>query len=398
MRASRWRMRSVLGAVVALAAIPASASAAVTPSRDANVVAAGLAESLPPGVLLGAEFQVIPPAGNPAGFGDSDLASFPIDGSSYSILSTGDTDLADDPNSSPSSGANNGGDSAGHGNVFDVVTLRLDFNVPPNLNCLTFDYRLLSEEFPEFIGSDFNDGFVAEVDVSDFDVANNGNVTAQRNFAVDADGRVTTVNTTGTASGNAIGTTYDGATPILRATTPLEPGAHPIFLSVYDASDAVYDTSVFVDNMQLRNVNPSQCLKGAQPTKGFSCSGEMANVFAVDGVATGTKDDDVIRGSSDDDTIKGRGGNDVICGKGGDDEVKAGNGDDKVKGNKGDDVLKGRTGDDTLKGKRGADTLRGQGGTDKLRGMKGGDTLRGGGGEDDCKGGPGNDSTKSCES
>jgi len=396
----RTRRLGAVCAVLAFAALPASATAAITASRDANVVAAGAIESAGPDAVIGAEFTSIPPNGNPAGSGDSNLAAFPIDGAAYTILSTGNVDSADDPNDSASTSADNGGGPEGHGQVRDVTTLRLDLNVVAPLNCLTFDFRLLSEEFPEFVGSEFNDGFVAEVDQSDFSISQQGDVTAQRNFAVDENGRVPTVNTTGTSSDTSIGTTYDGGTPILRATTPLEPGGHPIFLSVYDASDAIYDTSVLIDNLRLRSIPATQCVKGAAPTpsEGGPCQGQKATVLAADGVATGTKGDDVIKGSKFSDSIRGRGGNDIICGRGGKDEIKGGGGNDRIQGNNGRDEITGRVGDDELIGGKRADVLRGNGGDDLLRGSKGGDELRGGGGEDECFAGKGNkDETFSCE-
>ncbi len=388
-------------AAVSAIALPALAAAAITTSRDANVVASGLSESLPPGVLVGADFETIPPFGNPAGLGDENLATFPLDGSTFTILSTGNADAADDPNDSNSTSSDNGGGNAGHGQVRDVTTLRLNLEVPADLNCLTFDFRLLSEEFPEFIGSDFNDGFVAEIDQSDFSVSGEGDVTAQRNFAIDENGRVPTVNSTGTSADNAIGTTYDGGTPILRAATQVTPGMHPVFLSVYDASDAAYDTSVFIDNLRLRNVPADQCVKGAVPTpsENRKCQGQKPTVIAADGVATGTKDNDVILGSKFADDIRGRGGNDVICGRGGKDDIKAGGGDDAVQGNNGKDEIMGRVGNDALSGGKRGDVLRGNGGDDVLRGNKGGDELRGGGGDDECHAGNGNkDSESRCES
>ncbi len=400
---SLQRARQALGTaacvVVVSAATAAEASGAVTPSRDANAVAAGLIESAPPGSVIGAEFVTLPPNGNPAGSGDSNLATFPLDADAFTILGSGDVDAADAANSSTSSSTDNGGGSGGHGQVFDLVTLRLDLQVPASTNCLTFDFRLLSEEFPEFIGSEFNDGFVAEIDQSDFRVAGPGDVQAQRNFAIDENGRVPTVNSTGTSADNAIGTTYDGATPIIRATTPITAGGHPLFLSVYDASDAIYDTSVFVDNLRLRNVPAELCTKGAVPTpsEGGMCQGLTPTVIAADGVATGTKGADVILGSKFSDKIRGRGGDDVICGRGGKDEIKGGSGDDTIQGNNGKDEINGRTGDDDLRGGQRSDVLRGNGGDDDLRGQNGDDSMFGGGGDDMCEGGKGDDEDRGCE-
>jgi Ca2+-binding RTX toxin-like protein len=400
LKSMRTPLVTIALAIGVLAGTNAVASAAVTPSRDANVVAGGLIESAPAGSVKGAEFVTVPPEGNPAGFGETNLAAFPLDGSRYTLLSTGDATLADTVNSAPNTSTNNFGSDGGHGQVFDVVTLRLDLQVPADENCLTFDFRLLSEEYPEFVGSQYNDGFVAELDQSDFSVVGPGHVEAQRNFAIDENGRVPTVNTTGTSADNAIGTTYDGGTPILRAATPVTPGGHPLFLSVYDASDAIYDTSVLLDNLRLRNVPAVNCTKGAVPTpsEGGQCQGMTPTVIAADGVATGTKGDDVILGSKFADDIRGRGGDDVICGRGGKDTIKGGAGDDTIQGNNGKDTILGRDGNDDLRGNKRSDVLRGNDGDDVLRGQRGGDDLHGGSGTDECHGGKGSDSKHGCES
>jgi Ca2+-binding RTX toxin-like protein len=394
------RLRQAAGIAAAIGAAlggPATAGATITPTRDATAVAAAIATDAT-GVITGAQFSPIPPNGNPAAVADSELARFPLDGPSYGILSTGDAAAAANANDSTSTSNDNDGDNAGHGQVQDVVTLRLDVTVPPGANCLTFDFRLLSEEFPEYVGSQFNDGFVGELDNSSFRVAGPGNVTAEDNFAIDENGKPPTVNTTGTSADNALGTTYDGATPILRATTQVVPGAHTLYLSAYDASDAVYDTSVFVDNLRLYNAPPTQCVKGATPTpsEGGQCQGKPATVIASDGVATGTPQADVILGSKDSDLIRGRGGDDTICGRGGKDEIKGGQGEDRIQGNNGRDEVSGRAGDDELIGGKRSDVLRGNSGADLLRGSSGDDELFGGPDEDECHGGAGEDSLHSC--
>ncbi len=263
------------------------------------------------------------------------------------------------------------------------MTLRIDLDVPDNRNCMTMDYRFLTEEFPEYIGSQYNDAFLAELDASDFSVAGSGVVTAPSNFAFGPDGNVTTVNAAGTSADNALGTTYDGATPILRATTPIEPGAHKVYLTIYDASDHIYDSSVFLDNLKLRNASAKNCKRGAAPggEENKTCQGKSPTVIASGGVATGTKGKDVILGSKQDDVIRGRGGEDIICGSAGDDEIKGNSGDDKIDGNIGDDVIFGNEGADRINGKRDRDELHGQSGNDRITGGGSNDLMLGGNGE-----------------
>ena len=49
----------------------------------------------------------------------------------------------------------------------------------------------------------------------------------------------------------AAGTPYGGATAPLQARTPVTPGDYTLYLSVFDQSDHILDTTVFVDNFRF---------------------------------------------------------------------------------------------------------------------------------------------------
>ena len=71
------------------------------------------------------------------------------------------------------------------------------------------------------------------------------------------------VNTAGISAPNAAGTVYGGATSLLRASTPVTPGAHTVYLSVFDQGDSNYDSAAFLDRAVLTNTPPSVCKAGA---------------------------------------------------------------------------------------------------------------------------------------
>jgi hypothetical protein len=77
---------------------------------------------------------------------------------------------------------------------------------------------------------------------------------------------------------DAIGTTYDGATPLLAASTPVTSGAHSLYLSIFDQGDDIYDSAVFLDNVRFSLRPAGTCVAGAT-------SGE---VLAVNKNGTGT--------------------------------------------------------------------------------------------------------------
>jgi hypothetical protein len=235
------------------------AAAMATPS--ANVVAAGLTMTHPTA-----------PAN---GISNAPLGGMPTNGTTFGILTTGNVAFADDPNSAGNTSLDQNGGSTtdgGHlrGNTdFDVTVLNVDLLVQPGANCLTFDFKFFSEEFPEWVGTSFNDAFIAELDASTW-TTSGSTITAPNNFAFDPVGNVISINAAGVTSmnpANAAGTTYDGATPLLSASTQVTPGAHVLYLSIFDQGDQIFDSAVFLDNLRVGFVpNPAvNCRPGAQP-------------------------------------------------------------------------------------------------------------------------------------
>ena len=217
-----------------------------------------------PGIVTGASFVAAPPTGTPYDLQTRSLGGFPRAGSTYAILTSGDATLADTPNSSGSSGADDGGPNVRGNTDLDVTILKVDLDVPFGSNCLSIDFRFLSDEFPEFVGSSFNDAFIAELDTSDW-TTSGSEITAPNNFAFDPAHNVISINAAGAASmsaDEAAGTTYDGATPLLSASTPITPGAHSLYLSIFDQGDHAYDSAIFLDRLRLGTAG-STCQDGA---------------------------------------------------------------------------------------------------------------------------------------
>jgi lysophospholipase L1-like esterase len=256
-------------AVVAVAATGWSAPAAqaqIPATTSATQLALAMLES--PSVLTGAEFEE-KPAGDSAAVVTSELAGFPTHGGSAALLSTGDVGVVTQPNTASDTGTDFGGGGVRGGEEHDVTVLRLDVNVPAGVNCLAnLDFRFLSEEYPEYVGSAYNDAFIAELDESTWQVSGSA-IVAPGNFAFDPAGNPITVNAAGVTSmtaEEAAGTTFDGATPHLRAATPITPGPHRIYLSLFDVGDGIYDSAVMIDGIRFARVaNVSRdCKPGAE--------------------------------------------------------------------------------------------------------------------------------------
>lgn len=403
------------------------ASAAITQTGDANAIAAAIGDGQ--SFVGAASFVSVTGTPNATADNAPALAGFPRSGPSYGILTTGDPTIAGDANSSPSSGDNLGGPNVRGNSDYDVTVMDIDLNIPGDRNCLLFDFKFLSEEYPEFVGSSFNDAFIAEIDASTWDTEGSL-ITAPDNFATDPGGRVVSINTAGASAANSAGTTYDAATQTLTARVPVTAGAHSLFLSIFDQGDQIYDAAAFVDNLRLTQETPGACDPGVI----FTCT---ITGTANNDTLIGTPDGDVICGLGGADKIVGGDGNDILLGNSGNDRITPGEGSDTIIGatgrdtvlftgttsviadlgsgeatGQGDDVMTGienatgGSGFDKLLGSRARNVLKGGGGGDALKGRKGRDRLLGGPGFDLLNGGPGVDycrvgggggSTSSCE-
>jgi hypothetical protein len=241
-----------------------AATAAVVHSEDA--VALGNAMSAAPvagTTSLLVNYDCESGLACPTGISDTPLVGFPTSGGNYGILTSGDAALADDANSSGSSGDSVPAAAPGPiANVEDQQVLKVDLPAATG-TCLAFDFRFLSEEFPEFVNQGFNDAFVAQLDTLNVAVDPAAQtVNAPGDFAAGAGDRIS-VDAAGPSAmspAEAAGTTYDGATLRLVARTAVAPGSvHSLYLTIFDQGDSAYDSAVFVDNIRFENIDPAKC-------------------------------------------------------------------------------------------------------------------------------------------
>jgi hypothetical protein len=235
---------------------------------DGTATASSIAKSISRDVtfITGASYVAKPPSGKPNAVSTTALTGFPRHGKSYGILTSGSAALADNANNATGSGADLGGPSVRGNTDFDVSILKINLSVPSGANCLAFNFRFLSEEYPEFVNTGFNDAFIAELDNSTWTTSGSA-ISAPNNFAFDENGQVISINSTGAASVSAVnssGTTYDAATQRLSARTPITPGAHSLYLSIFDQGDHIYDSAVFLDNLDLFSAESANCQTGAE--------------------------------------------------------------------------------------------------------------------------------------
>ncbi|HCP47032.1 MAG TPA: hypothetical protein DIU15_13380, partial [Deltaproteobacteria bacterium] len=132
----------------------------------------------------------------------------------------------------------------------DYVTLGFDIEVPSYANSFSFNFNFLSREYPEWVGSAFNDTF--EVHLTSnvyqgqivFDAFGNPVTVNNALFVIDSFNDPTQLPGTGFDQ--------DGATGWVTTMAPCDPGeVMHLSFEIYDVSDGVWDSGVLLDNFQF---------------------------------------------------------------------------------------------------------------------------------------------------
>ena len=273
---------STLTAVALLAAVPAPIAAArpgaaLDRSLAQDPLTVARAMFADQSLVVAAELA---PDGNTAtetdpravGASSVAMAGFPTSGGDFGMISTGDTALAPQPNNHPATSTELDGLNTNMGQ--DLAGLVVTFTAPPGANCLTVDVKLLSEEYPDFVGGEFNDFAAANINTSAGPTVSGSDPSLPANFLFDGSDppNELEINQSQLLSAEAAsGTTYDGATPILVAQTEIVPSAsNTLRLWAGDVGDSVFDTTLFMDDVRVFANTPCPTL-----TKGPSKLGKI---------------------------------------------------------------------------------------------------------------------------
>ncbi len=139
------------------------------------------------------------------------------------------------------------------GSPEDYTELKFVIKVPTNAQAFSFDFNFMSAEYPEYVGTSFNDKFFAMLDSKNF----------KGNVSFDSKGSCVSINNgfftvcDGCAQGAAglAGTGYDGGigggTGWLTTTVPVTPGETiTLRFIIFDETDHIYDSAVLIDDFR----------------------------------------------------------------------------------------------------------------------------------------------------
>ena len=339
--------------------------------------------------------------------------------------------------------ANDAFAGAGKTNDAAVLEIKFDSAAVGGATAISFDLVFGSEEYPNFVNSSFVD--IAAVFVNGVNYALFNNDPTQP-LAITSD----TVFTPGNWISN-VGKEYDveynGFSNVLTVTAPIQPGMNEIVIGIADTGDFIYDSGLFVGNIQTSfssffgsYISIDQMIQ--EGTVLVSVAPEVIQVGTGETVVSGTPEQlngDVILGWNDNTSIllegvfisidsititkgsaileidtTGDGVKDTkihldgnfdatkfdviqtgegtkIVSKGSYQFIQGTPGDDVLIGGTGPNEMIGGAGNDTILGGPGNDTIWAGAGDDKITVNAGNNLIGGGPGADTIKGGAGND-------
>jgi len=212
------------------------------------------------------------PAASSAFYSNGQLSPGVVPSNTGVILSTGNvvdfTQSNGDPNrstgtSTNTTGANNNAqfNAIAGTSTYDAVWLDVDFT--PTGSFMSMSFVFASEEYPEYINSQFNDVIGVWVNGTHVPISVGNGVTSVNNINGNTQQNLFVNNTN-----DAFDTEMDGFTVTLTLTMPVNPGVlNSIRIGIADAADSSYDSNILIggDSVQTAliarddsvNLNPN---------------------------------------------------------------------------------------------------------------------------------------------
>lgn len=247
-------LKSVIAVAATLAACAAQAGPVITGTSSSATLATTIAGT---GITVNSSSLSYDGTMTPYAAGTFTGGASTVGFDSGIVLTTGDIACATGPNDSDRCGLDRSGVGTGGvaGTAYDATTLNLNFSSATG--DIFFQYVFASEEYNEYVGSQFNDGFkllldgvnIAKVGTQDVTInnvnctSNAGSYRNNRDFG-------------GCGPSLNLDIQYDGLTVVLTASGSVGAGNHDFQFTIFDVSDGGWDSGVFIKAGSFSGVNP----------------------------------------------------------------------------------------------------------------------------------------------
>jgi hypothetical protein len=246
---------SILGITCTLGLVSNANAMTIKPENDSTKLADAIVGE---GIAVDPGSIKYTGAAGAAGFFDDGMGSG-IGINNGIVLTTGQAIDAVGPNDNNSTTTTNG--SEGNSDLDALIpgysttdASVLEFDFESEGGDLFFDFAFASEEYNEYVGSNYNDVFGFFLDGENIAlIPNTDTPVAINNVNVDSHSGLYNNN-----ESDAFNIEYDGFTDVFKAEAlNLSPGNHTIKLAVADAGDSVLDSAVFIGANSFSDVeNP----------------------------------------------------------------------------------------------------------------------------------------------
>lgn len=183
----------------------------------------------------------------------------------------------------------------GTGFAYDSTGLKMDVRVPTNAKSFSYKFDFFSTEYPEWVCTSFNDGFVALLKTGYMPAnpaANSSNISFDsKNNPVSVNigffGLTSGPKLNGTAmDGTCWGQICGGGTDWLESTAPVVPGETiTLQFSIWDTGDHLWDSFILIDDFEWSVSSATiQTFKPSPPPPPKYAGGSFARDYDVSGL------------------------------------------------------------------------------------------------------------------
>jgi len=210
---------------------------AVTPTGNADTLAKAILGSSPGIKLVSASYAGSPDSAGTYTDGPQGIRNAAVLTSGDAVDTVGSGTNVDISKSKGTAGSALCSSLAGGATSYDAAVLTMNVELLSGFTGFFTEFIFASEEYPEWVGSQFNDVMGIYVD--------------GKQIAFDSENAPITINGPFFKSDKVLvppasGSNFDGSTPILKSGHVAPTGAHKIEIAICDIADRLRDSSVFV--------------------------------------------------------------------------------------------------------------------------------------------------------